>query len=209
MTTTTTTRPMPSPRRYDLMLWWASRGKESVFRERLVDLARIAPGDSVLDVGCGTGTLAIAAAVKAGPTGSVCGVDPSLELLARADRKARRAGADVRFLTASGERLPLDDDSFDVVLSTLVFHHLQGPAIHDAIAEIRRVLRPEGRWLCVDIGGDQDAERQTMHGHASFDLSAFVPRLSSVGFTAIDHGPVESGMRRLEKLTYFVAARSS
>ncbi len=203
---TTATRPMPSARRYDLKLWWASRGKESVFRDQLVERARIAPGESVLDLGCGTGTLAIAAAKTAGPRGSVCGVDPSLELLARAEMKARRAGVDVRFLTASGERLPFDDDSFDVVLSTLVFHHLSGAAVHDTLGEIRRVLRPQGRWFCVDIGGEQESGRKTFHGHASFDLDAFLPKLPNVGFTAVEHGPIESGIRGLEKLTYFVAA---
>jgi ubiquinone/menaquinone biosynthesis C-methylase UbiE len=202
---TTTIRPMPSARRYDLKLWWASRGKESVFRATQVELARIAAGESILDLGCGTGTLAIAAAEKAGPDGSVCGVDPSLELLARAERKARRAGVDVRFLTAGGERLPFDDASFDVVLSTLVFHHLPGPVVHDTIAEIRRVLRPQGRWFCVDIGGEQDPGRKTMHGHASFDLDAFLPKLANVGFAAVEHGPIESGIRGLERLTYFLA----
>jgi ubiquinone/menaquinone biosynthesis C-methylase UbiE len=205
-TTATTTRPMPSARRYDLKLWWASRGKEGVFRDKQVELARIAPGEAVLDLGCGTGTLAIAAAAKAGPSGSVCGVDPSLELLARAEKKASRAGVDVRFLTASGERLPFDDDSFDVVLSTLVFHHLPGQAVHDTIAEIRRVLRPEGRWFCVDIGGEQEPGRKTFHGHASFDLVEFFPKLSHVGFAEVEHGPIESGIRGLEKLVYFVAA---
>jgi ubiquinone/menaquinone biosynthesis C-methylase UbiE len=203
---TTTVRPMPSARRYDLKLWWASRGRENVFRAKQVELARIAPGEAVLDLGCGTGTLAIAAAEKAGPSGSVCGVDPSLELLGRAERKARRAGVGVRFLTASGERLPFDGDSFDVVTSTLVFHHLQGPAVHDTIAEIRRVLRPQGRWFCVDIGGEQDPERKTFHGHASFDLDTFLPKLSHVGFAAVEHGPIESGIRGLERLTYFLAA---
>jgi ubiquinone/menaquinone biosynthesis C-methylase UbiE len=79
---------MPSPLRYDLMLWVASRGRERVFRERQVDLARIAPGEAVLDVGCGTGSLAIAAARRVGERGAVHGVDPSAELLARARKKA-------------------------------------------------------------------------------------------------------------------------
>jgi len=204
-TTQTQTRPMPSARRYDLMLWWRSRGGEQEFRDRQVELARIAPGESVLDVGCGTGTLAIAAARAAGPTGAVHGLDPSLDLLARAQKKARRAGVDVTFASGTGERLPYADDSFDVVLSTLVFHHLPGPAVHSTFSEMRRVLRPNGRLLVVDIGGEQDPDAHTLHGHASFDLNAFLPKLGHVGFTALENGPIESGIRGLEKLTYFVA----
>src|SRR4029077_11003925 len=101
------TRPMPSPLRYDLMLWVASRGRERVFRDRQVDLARIATGEAVLDVGCGTGSLAIAAARRVGERGVVHGVDPSAELLARARKKARRAGVEVTFAVARGEELPL------------------------------------------------------------------------------------------------------
>jgi ubiquinone/menaquinone biosynthesis C-methylase UbiE len=188
-----------------MKLWWASRGREHVFRDRQVELAGIAPGESVLDVGCGTGTLAIAAAKAAGPTGSVHGIDPSLDLLTRAQKKARRAHVDVRFHSGTGERLPFADDSFDVVLCTLVFHHLSGPSMHDTLAEILRVLRRSGRLLVVDIGGTQDPHRKTFHGHATFDLDSFLPKLGQVGLAELDHGPIESGINGLENLTYFVA----
>ena len=205
MTTTTAVRPMPTARRYDFKLWWASRGQEHVFRDRQVELARLAPGEAVLDLGCGTGTLAIAAAKAVGPTGSVHGLDPSLDLLTRAQKKARRADASVAFHTGTGQRLPFDDDSFDVVLCTLVFHHLSSAATRETIAEIIRVLRPAGRLLVVDIGGTQDPGRKTMHGHAVFDLDSFLPNLGHVGLSALEHGPIESGLRGLENLTYFVA----
>ena len=202
------TRPMPSPLRYDLKLKVASRGRERRFRRRQVELARLQPGESALDIGCGTGTLAIEAARAVGSDGRVCGVDPSVELLGRARKKARRAGVEIEFATAGGERLPFEDASFDAVLCTLVFHHLPGSVIHDTFAEIRRVLRPSGRLLVVDIGGTQDPNRQTMHGGAgSFDLDSFVPKLGQVGFRALDSGPIESGMPSLEKLTYFLAER--
>ena len=76
---------MPSPWRYDLMLLRATRGREGAFRKRQLDLARVASGESVLDVGCGTGTLAIAAARRGAV---VQALDPSAELLTRARRKA-------------------------------------------------------------------------------------------------------------------------
>lgn len=202
------TRPMPSPLRYDLMLWIASRGRERVFRERQVDLARIGPGEAVLDVGCGTGSLAIAAARRVRGSGVVHGVDPSAELVARARKKARRAGVDVTFAVAAGEELPLPDASFDVVLSTLVFHHLSHDTLRATVAEIRRVLKPGGRMLAVDFGGPQD-DRRTMHGprgtHVSFDLEGIASRLPQLGLEELESGPVESGMKRLENLRYVLA----
>jgi ubiquinone/menaquinone biosynthesis C-methylase UbiE len=199
---------MPSPLRYDLMLWVASRGRERVFRERQVDLARIAPGEAVLDVGCGTGSLAIAAARRVGEHGVVHGVDPSAELVARARKKARRAGVEVTFAVAAGEELPFPDASFDVVLSTLVFHHLSHDALRASVAEIRRVLKPGGRMLAVDIGGPQN-DRRTLHGlrgsDVSFDLDGIASRLPRLGLEELESGPVESGMKRLENLRYVLA----
>src|SRR5687768_2453538 len=74
--------------RYDLLAWLLTHGRERAFREKLIALARIAPGESVLDVGCGTGTLAIAAKRQAGPAGQVCGIDASPSMNARARSKA-------------------------------------------------------------------------------------------------------------------------
>src|SRR5215471_15579110 len=68
---------------YDLLAWLLTFGRERAFRERLVGLARVDPGDTVLDVGCGTGTLAIAAKRRVGAAGAVHGVDASLEMIER------------------------------------------------------------------------------------------------------------------------------
>ena len=76
--------------RYDLLAWLLTGGRERAFRERLIELAGLAPGESVLDIGCGTGTLAIAATRHAGPTGAVYGIDASPQMIARATRKGRR-----------------------------------------------------------------------------------------------------------------------
>jgi ubiquinone/menaquinone biosynthesis C-methylase UbiE len=87
--------------RYDLLIWLLTLGRERRFREMLLDHARLQPGESVLDVGCGTGTLAIAAKRRVGPEGSVVGIDASQAMIARAIRKARKAGVDV---TSLGDR---------------------------------------------------------------------------------------------------------
>jgi ubiquinone/menaquinone biosynthesis C-methylase UbiE len=202
-------RPMPAPLRYDLKIWIASRGRERVFRARQLELASLTTGETVLDVGCGTGTLAIAAARRVGTTGAVTGVDPSEALLGRARKKARRARVAATFIQAGGEKLPFADASFDLVLSTLVFHHLPHDVLRSAAQEIRRVLKPNGRLLAVDMGGEQDAARATMHSapghHAHFDLDAMAERLPNVGLDVVETGPIESGIRRLERLRYVLA----
>jgi ubiquinone/menaquinone biosynthesis C-methylase UbiE len=203
------THPMPSALRYDLKLFLASRGRERAFRERQLDLARVGAGEAVLDVGCGTGTLAIAAARRVGTTGSVTGIDPSAELLERARKKARRARVDVAFELSGGEQLPFADASFDLVLSSLVLHHLSHDALRSSAHEMHRVLRPGGRLLLVDFGGVQAAGRKTMHaphgGGVAFDLDRIAERLPHIGFTVVETGPIESGMRRLERLHYILA----
>jgi ubiquinone/menaquinone biosynthesis C-methylase UbiE len=211
--TTTAPHPhtalMPGPLRYDLKIWVASRGREGAFRERQLELARVAPGESVLDVGCGTGTLAIAAARRVGEGGTVTGIDPSAALLARARKKARRARSGVAFELSGGEALLFPDRSFDLVLSSLVLHHLSHDALRSSAHEMYRVLKPGGRLLLVDIGGRQDPDRHTMHasrvGQVPFDLDRIAKRLPHVGFTVVETGPVESGMRRLERLRYVLA----
>jgi ubiquinone/menaquinone biosynthesis C-methylase UbiE len=202
-------RPMPSALRYDLTILLASRGRERRFRKKQVELARLAPGESVLDVGCGTGTLAIAAARRVGTTGSVTGIDPAENLLARARGKARRARVAVDFRAGTGDALPCEDASFDAVLSTLVLHHLPHDVLRAAVQEMRRVLKPGGRVLVVDIGGEQAATKSTLHaphgGQVGFDLRELAPRFEPVGLTEMDSGPVESGMPRLERLWYLLA----
>ncbi len=77
---------------YDLLLHIIWRGSERIYREKTVELAGIRTGESVLDVGCGTGTLAIAAKRRVGPAGRVFGLDASREMVSRARKKAAIAG---------------------------------------------------------------------------------------------------------------------
>src|SRR5437879_13713515 len=99
-------------------------GREGAFREKVLRLARLQPGEAVLDVGCGTGTLAIAAKRQVGPTGTVYGVDASPEMLARAGKKARKAGVEIFFKNGLVEALPFPDAHFAAVLSTVMLHQL-------------------------------------------------------------------------------------
>ncbi len=111
--------------------------------ERWVDLtldaAEVAPGDKVLDVGCGTGVLARHASVRVGGTGQVCGIDSSPEMLGVAQE--RTSGVDLRI--ASVEEIPFADGHFDAVVCQFSMMFFEDRMV--ALGEMCRVLRPGGR----------------------------------------------------------------
>jgi ubiquinone/menaquinone biosynthesis C-methylase UbiE len=126
---------------------------EHVVRRKIAEMAQLQPGERVLDVGCGTGTLALVAKERVGATGRVCGIDPAPKQISYARRKAARRGLHVDFQLGVIEAIPYPDRSFDVVLSTLMMHHLTEDLKRRGLAEIARVLAPGGRLLIVDMKG--------------------------------------------------------
>jgi SAM-dependent methyltransferase len=105
----------------------------------LVKFAQVGPGQRVLDVGCGTGVVAVTAA-RLGA--KVSGLDLTPALLERARENARIAGVDIDFIEGDAEALPYPDASFDVVLSQ--FGHMFAPRPAVAVKEMLRVLKPGG-----------------------------------------------------------------
>ena len=120
-------------------------------RRMTVDLALLRRGERVLDVGCGTGGVTIPAKMRVGENGSAAGIDPSPEMIAVARRKAQRAGIEIDFRVGVIESLPFADETFDVVTSSLMMHHLPPHLQVKGLAEIRRVLKPGGRILIADM----------------------------------------------------------
>lgn len=180
-------------RYYDLMAWLLTFGRERALRERLVELARVAPGEAVLDVGCGTGTLAIAAKRRAGASGVVHGIDASPEMIERAQRKAAKKAAEVAFEIATVEALPFPDGSFDVVLSTLMLHHLPRAVREQCAREMRRVLKPGGRVLAVDFATPARERKGLfahLHRHGHMELRDISGPLSDAGLDVVESGPV-------------------
>lgn len=162
-----------APWRYEAGLNNWIGGRARAFREFTTDLIAPAPGESVLDLGCGTGELAMTLARRVGPNGRVAGVDLSKALVAGARRKAQRAGLAIDYRVASVEALPFADASVDVVVSSLVLHHLAPEVLARAVREIRRVLKPGGRVFVIDFqslaqagtGHDQPHGHGHGHGH--------------------------------------------
>jgi ubiquinone/menaquinone biosynthesis C-methylase UbiE len=133
----------------------AITSREGAFKRRLLEHARIKNGEAVLDVACGTGTLAIELK-KDHPQAKVSALDGDRTILQRAKAKAKEAGVKVDFQRGMSNEMPYDARSFDVVVSTLFFHHLTDEAKADTAEEIRRVLRLGGRVLIADWGRPQD-----------------------------------------------------
>ncbi len=139
------------PRWYDALNWFHFLGREDQFRERTVELAGITSGQTVLDVGCGTGNLTMAAKARAGTDGQVHGNDAAPEMIREAERKAAAKRLDIGYRVALIEDIPYPDRTFDVVLSSLMLHHLPKDLKRRGIAEISRVLKPGGRLFAVDV----------------------------------------------------------
>jgi len=120
----------------------------------LVDQAGIRPGQRVLEIGCGTGNLALLVK-RLYPEAEVLGLDPDAKALARARRKCERRGLDVRLDRGFAEELSYPDGSFDRVLSAFMFHHLGPDEKAAMLRETQRVLRPGGSLHLVDFGGEK------------------------------------------------------
>ena len=118
----------------------------------LLDQAALQPGHRVLDVGAGTGTLAILLK-RLHPQVEVVALDPDPKALALARRKGARAAVQVQFDQGFGDRLPYPNAVFDRVLSSFMFHHLPGDQKASMLHAVCRVLKPGGEFHMLDFEG--------------------------------------------------------
>ncbi|GHO64616.1 hypothetical protein KSC_035080 [Ktedonobacter sp. SOSP1-52] len=201
--------------RYDLMLWWSNlmlHGKWQVLQQMIVDLAQFHAGEAVLDVGCGTGTLALEAYACIRPTGHVAGIDPGPKQIARARSKAKRAGLPIDFQIGVIEQLVFPDQSFDVVLSTFMMHVLPDDLKRQGLSEIARVLKPGGRLLVVDTRRPEEHDQSGRLVHTGPWNSGVQDQphlLQEAGFSQIESGKVETGETRLPEIGFVLARRLS
>ena len=137
--------------RYDASVALLTLGRGRALRDRTIELVAIAPGEAVLEVGCGTGEIAMRAKARTGPSGMVAGIDPASEMITAARQKAARARLEIDYRVAVIEALPYEAAAFDVVVSSMMWHHLPEDLKPRAVAEMRRVLKPGGRLVVVDI----------------------------------------------------------
>jgi SAM-dependent methyltransferase len=119
---------------------------------QLIDLAGLRPGERVLEIGCGTGNLALLIK-RLHPSVEVVGMDPDHKALVRARRKATLRRLAVELDHGFAQRLPYPDASFDRVVSAFMFHHLAAEVKRGALVEAHRTLTPGGALHLVDFGG--------------------------------------------------------
>jgi len=125
--------------------------RERTFKQKLLDQARLTDDLDVLDLGAGSGTLAIWAKQRS-PGVRIRGLDGDAAIIGQAVRKAARAGVEIAFDEGFSYDLPYEDQTFDRVLSSLFFHHLVPRDKERTIAEVVRVLRPGGELHVADWG---------------------------------------------------------
>jgi len=178
---------------YDLFGRVISFGRDRAIRATIVDVAAPAPGDKVLDVGCGTGTLAIAIRPRVGD-GEVHGIDASLEMIQVAKEKSARDGRDIDFRVALIEAIPFPDASFDLVTSSLMLHHLPDDLKAKGLLEIRRVLKPGGRFVAMDFAAQGHGPLGHLlsilgHSRGESTVDRLTPMLRDAGFSDVEGIP--------------------
>jgi len=157
-----------------------------------VAAAQVGHPAAILDVGCGTGKLLKSARVRF-PDARLVGVDAAEEMVKYA-RSSTPAGT-IEFRQATAEDLPFPNGSFDLVLSTMTFHHWQNQA--QGAAEVARVLAPGGRWLLADFvaSGFMKPVRRLLRLHQFPDPAHLEDMLAGTGLRMVNEQRV-AGLAR-------------
>jgi len=183
-----------TPRLYDLSAPVFFLGTRRPSYRALMEAAGVKAGDQTLDIGCGPGYFVRMLADRVGAAGAAVGLDAAPEMVEYARRKARRL-PNCRFESGPAEALPFPDGSFDVVLSSLVMHHLPIDLRLRAVGEMKRVLRVGGTVLLADFAIPRQGAWHILAavtGHASGQMIQRVTPLESLvaetGFNELRSG---------------------
>jgi ubiquinone/menaquinone biosynthesis C-methylase UbiE len=183
---------------YDIHTGLLGLGANSRNSRMVIELAKVKSGDKVLDVGCGTGNLALTAQSYAGPSGKVYGIDASPEMIEVAKKKASGSGLGVVFEVGLIEKLAFPNASFEVVVSRLAIHHLPDDLKRTGFMEILRVLKPGGHLLIADFKAPTNPILNRVMSMLigsrmmQTNIESLPPMLANAGFIGITYGPTRS-----------------
>ncbi|GED32445.1 class I SAM-dependent methyltransferase [Brevibacillus centrosporus] len=138
---------------YDPLVRWTMR--EFTFKSQLVKELNTEKGNRVLDLGCGTATLTIQLK-QAYPESNFIGLDGDRKVLSIAKKKVSQAGLEIDFQEGLSYNLPYPDETFDHIVSSLLFHHLTSENKKATFDEVYRVLKPGGEFHLADWGKPQN-----------------------------------------------------
>lgn len=192
---------------YDPIVQFVTLGKTQKMHQGTLTLARLRSGDKVLDIGCGTGNLTLAAEKMVGVGGTVVGLDVEPAMIHQARQKAAKTNSPVLFEVASITAIPYPDAAFDVILSTAMFHHLNPTQQVEGLAELYRVLKGDGRLLIVDLNTARRSLVASLPGHKHLArqdtvLSELPGLLQRTGFQK-----VQTGHHPFKSLSYALAEK--
>jgi len=192
---------------YDSYMKKMTFGREGVLRETTVSLAQVKPGDCVLEAGCGTGTLTLAAKRQAGSSGKAFGIDILPGMIELSQRKAAQANEDITFQLGSIDDIPFPADQFDVVMCSFMIFHMSDLVRRKGITEIYRVLKPQGRLLVLDLALPKQAlpraiARMLFGGMLKHDLRELLPLMEASGFSDVETAPAKFRILGLSILAF-------
>ncbi len=192
---------------YDSYMRTMTFGREQALRDMTVKLAQIRPGDQVLEVGCGTGSLTLAAKRRAGPAGKVYGIDLIPRMIELSRQKAERVGEDITFQLGSIDHIPLPHGTCDVVLCSFMIFHMSEGTRRKGMSEIRRVLKPGRQLLILDLRQPSGrfegfVARRLFGGMLQHDLRELLPVMQASGFADLQTGPAPFRVLFLSALGY-------
>jgi ubiquinone/menaquinone biosynthesis C-methylase UbiE len=135
---------------YDFLMKVITLGREKELRQTELDIIKISEGSSILEIGCGTGTLSILSKARTGASGKVFGIDAAPEMIQRAKNKAARNNTDIDFRVGDISNLPFDNNLFDIVMCSFMIFHISSDKREKGFNEIYRVLKNNGVFVIVD-----------------------------------------------------------
>lgn len=184
---------------HDIFVRLMGLGVNGANSRMIVEMAKIKPGDKVLDVGCGTGDLTLTVENYVGMSGSAHGIDASPEGIDLARKKAKRSDSETVFEVGLIEKIPYPEATFDVVISRLVIHHLPEDLKRRGFVEIFQVLKPGGHLFLADFKPPANPilahVATALFGHRMMmqsNVENIPPMLSEAGFVEVTSGPTRS-----------------